>query len=282
MGRFEEADWFDRSRICVPEGETIHRLPARQPGRPFQQTTSRRQGDSLLGLIARQSHDFLIAQGGDDLADEPALPRPGRANHQGRGDPVLGMCTDLTKRPDLVGPPDETPRHPMESTRRPRELGASRQLMRFQEHCDVPIKPWLDPGVDVAVSLHGEWQVTAQLWPTRPSFIYKASFRCGGKGFEPLASSVREKNRLIPWPAETGAHQGERVLNISHHFPLFLNLSRPKRGPRMRTVSSPAAMRETMLAPPRRGELNARGDLTRFSNPDRSWPRWSGDGRRVL
>ncbi len=28
---------------------------------------------------------------------------------------------------------------------------------------------------------------------------------------------------------------GKRVLNISHHFPLFLDLSRPKRGPRMKT-----------------------------------------------
>ena len=35
--------------------------------------------------------------------------------------------------------------------------------------------------------------------------------------------------------SETASHQGKRVLIISHHFAMFLNLSRPKRGTRMRT-----------------------------------------------
>ena len=44
----------------------------------------------------------------------------------------------------------------------------------------------------------------------------------------------------------------KRVLNVSHHFALLLNLSRPKPGPRMRIVLSAIAMRccpEELLPP---------------------------------
>ena len=48
--------------------------------------------------------------------------------------------------------------------------------------------------------------------------------------------------------SETASHQGKRVLNVSHHFALFLNLSRPKRGPGMRTVLTLSCNRPSRLA----------------------------------
>ena len=64
--------------------------------------------------------------------------------------------------------------------------------------------------------------------------------------------------------AEMASQQVKRVLNVSHHFSLFLNLSRPKRGPRMRTglnrrltpyVCDPRVCRE--VEPPKPGSGSA-------------------------